>query len=532
MSTDTCKTCPTFFDRSNIQMQEKIYGTPLNVPACPRMGMLLGTNSMSQEQEAELQAEVGSKCSKLNQPIKNGERSFISLSIGVGVPSEDSIEDAKVRSCRSCHFYVSSSKMDKEIGVKLGMCGKFGKLIPHTQTTEIATNCRASAKLSVPAGMTPEQHQDSIMSKVRIDPVLRKYIDLGDIIESSLEMPVVETPDPSVYPTDMPVSDAHKSKGIRAWRKMTRGNKEVYLPIFDIEFFDENERSKIPRTGDDEHPEQYMDHLDLAFTTAVLWRELDETPALHGVAGTGKTEFFRYMAWLMCLPFERISITRSTELDDLAGKTHFESRVVKEATATEPAVVQGETIFKQGRIPRAWAKPCVIVLDEPNVGSPDVWQFVRPLTDNSKQLVLDMNEGEVVKRNDHAYLGMAMNPAWDMRNIGAEVISDADGSRLMHIFVSLPDAKMEKKIIRDRCALDGYDIEDELLNVIMRIATDLRALADDQTLPITWGIRNQIKVARATRWFDLRQSYLLASADYLEPSVRDMILDTVKNHKA
>lgn len=514
--TQTCKTCPTFLDRDNITTQEKVYGVALGVPACPRVGRLLGTNSMSSENEASLQEEIGTACSKHNQPVTKGERTFISLSIGIGQPDK-TVEESSVRSCRSCHYYINSTKMEREAGVKLGLCSMFGKLLPNTQCTEVASNCRASGRLDLEPGKTADQHQDELLSRVRLDPELRKYLNLGDIIESSIEVAVEETPDPSVYPTDMPVSDDHKSKGIRAWRKMKRGTKEVYLPIFDIEFFDDNERAKIPRTGDDEHPEQYMDHMDLAFTTAVLWRELDETPALTGLAGTGKTEFFRYMAWLMCLPFERISITRSTELDDLAGKTHFEN---------------DETVFKKGRIPKAWGKPCVIVLDEPNVGSPEVWQFIRPLTDNSKQMVLDMNEGEVVNRNDHAYLGMAMNPAFDPRNIGAEVISDADGSRLMHIFVSLPDAKMEKKIIRDRCKLDGYEIDEDLLSVIMKIAVDLRALADDQTLPITWGIRNQIKVARATRWFDLRQSYLLASADYLEPTVRDMILDTVKNHKA
>lgn len=228
---------------------------------------------------------------------------------------------------------------------------------------------------------------------------------------------------------------------------------------------------------------------------------------------THNTEFFRYMAWLMGLPFERVSITASSELDDLAGSTHY--------------TPEKGTFFEMGRIPRAWGKPCIQVIDEPNVGSPAVWQFIRPMTDNAKQLVLDMNEGQVVDRHKHSYLGMAMNPAWDFRNVGAEVISDADGSRLMHIFVEFPDEKIEREILRKRCELDGFKISPDQLNKIMAIAADLRALSKEGALPITWGIRPQIKVARALAWFSYAEAYRLAAADYLEPEAQEVILDKV-----
>jgi MoxR-like ATPase len=325
--------------------------------------------------------------------------------------------------------------------------------------------------------------------------------------------------DPAAYPTDKPVSEEDVKRGIRAWRRIidqAGSGNEVYLPVYDVSKWDENWARKVPRTGDDEHPEDYVDHNNAVYRIAVLWTELDETPALWGMAGVGKTEIFRHMAWLMCLPFERMSITESTELDDLAGKMHLDK-------------AKG-TYFQYGRLPVAWSHPCVICIDEPNVGRPEVWQFIRPLTDNSKQLVLDMNQGEAISRHDDAYLGMAMNPAWDTRNIGAAPISDADGSRLMHLYMDLPPEALEREIISRRCKLDGWEIPKDMLDMVMRIAADIRVQSQQDTLEITWGVRPQIKVARALRWFDPVTAYRMASADFLEPAQQEILLDQVRAH--
>jgi MoxR-like ATPase len=323
--------------------------------------------------------------------------------------------------------------------------------------------------------------------------------------------------DPKDWETERELTAEDKESGIRAWRKVIdpdgSGN-EAFLPIYSDHIFSDIEKTKIPQTGDDEHPELYVDHFGGVYMSAIAWTELDETPALWGEAGVGKTELFRHLAWLMQLPFERISITGSTELDDLAGKMHYEP-------------TKG-TYFQYGRLPRAWSKPAVICIDEPNVGQPDVWQFLRPLTDNSKQMVLDMNEGEAIKRHSDCYMGMAMNPAWDPKNVGTGQIGDADARRLWHIFIDLPPEVLEREIIKNRVALDGWELDDNRLNSFMSIATELRALCKEGTLPVTWGIAQQIKVARASRWFDMVTSYRRAIGDYLEPEAQDVLLDCVR----
>ena len=52
-------------------------------------------------------------------------------------------------------------------------------------------------------------------------------------------------------------------------------------------------------------------------------------------------------------------------------------------------------------------------------------------------------------------------------------------------------------------------------------------MSDNGELPITWGVRNQIKVARATAWFPFERAYRLAVLDYLEPDTRAMVTEVV-----
>jgi len=342
-------------------------------------------------------------------------------------------------------------------------------------------------------------------------------LDFGkvDILKNALRTRSV---DPKDWPTDRPIKPQHARDGIRAWRRIDDPQgygAPIYLPIFNLDAIEESRRSKIPMTGDDEHPEDYIDHAGAVYRVAAFWRGLDETPAVWGFAGTGKTELFRHVSWLMSIPFDRFSITASTELDDLAGKMHY-----------DPA--KG-TYFEYGRLPISWQKVGVICLDEPNVGPPDVWQFIRPLTDNSKQLMLDMNEGEKIPRGDYAFLGMAMNPAWDSRNVGAATIGDADARRLMHIWMPLPPEKVEKAIITKACSHIGYDPKEHLENII-KISTEIRRMVDDNTLPVTWGVANNIKVAKAMAFFRPMQAYGAAVLDYLEPEVADPIKNSITSY--
>jgi len=326
--------------------------------------------------------------------------------------------------------------------------------------------------------------------------------------------------EPSEYPTDKPVSEGEATAGIRAWRKVedpegTGG--AVFFPVYDASFFDDDERALIPKTGSDEHPELYLDHFGGLYGLGVAWMELDETPVFWGMPGVGKTELLRFAAWVMQLPFRRISFTATSEVDDVIGKMMFSP--------------EKGTYFHFGRLSAGWTKPGVLCLDEPNTAPPEVWQQIRPLTDNSKQMIVDQSDQPFpLDRNDDCYMGMAMNPAWDPRNVGAMEIADADANRVFHTFMDLPPDILEREIIQARVRLDGWELDDVQMNALMATAVDLRRLSAEEQLPITWAIRPQIKVARALRWFSPVTAYRRAAGDYLAPEQTQIMLDQVRSH--
>lgn len=506
----SCRKCPSFLKPTeSVSKFKKSIGTPM----CGKFGHVLGKPGAPAVQSEKLQVHFANRCPAFGQslpPIPEEYR------LEIAMPDPETrireVEEERREACRTCATctnFVRDDIVANELGWTAGLCAAKGKLILPNRAVYEAKGCQyrefGHVRSSTAGIHLLPVYEDAF--QLNLDPVVAYFKNKGNFVE------------PHEYPTDKALTAEDEASGIRAWRLIkdpAGSGNEVYLPCYDPAFFSNEEAAKIPRTGDQEHPEQYIDHFGGIYLLAVAWTGLDETPALWGAAGTGKTELFRHASWLMCLPFERISITRSTELDDLAGKSHY--------------TPEKGTFFEYGRLPLAWMKPCVVCIDEPNTGPSDVWQFFRPLMDNSKQLVMDMNEGERLLRNDDCYMGLAMNPAWDARNIGAEPIADADARRLFHLYLEMPPAQLEREMISNHVRNDGWEIDNERLDTIMAIAVELRGLSNEGTIPVSWGIAPQIKVARATRWFDLITSYNRAIGDFLEPDAREAMLGVVRAH--
>lgn len=518
MSTLNCKNCPAFLRTEEVP---GFFKKSVGAPMCARFGHVLGKPGLKPAAEDAICESFAEECSSYGEPRPTAAPERPSLQVSVGDPTviiagmAPESERMKVTSCLGCKNFVTDRAVATDLGWPTGLCAATGRLILQHRTALEAKNCDwrnpGESRTTTTGVLLKPVYEDAF--GLTADPVARFLKDKGK--------PVV---DPTAYPTDREVTADEAADGIRAWRKVsdpTGSGKHTFIPIFRTDYFDPVEQAKIPRTGDDEHPEWYVDHNGAVYKAAVLMQELDETPALWGPAGVGKTEFGRHLAWLMHLPFDRISITETSEVDDLAGK------FVAEADPTSGSTV---TRFVYGRIVKRWGKPGVLLLDEPNTGPDAVWQFVRPLTDNSKQLVIDQNEGERISRNNSCYLLMAMNPAWDVRNVGARPLADADGNRLAHVLFNLPPEPLERAILIQRCEADDYKIDNQTMDTIMSIAADVRRASDDGTLPISWGIRPQIKVARATKWFDLMSCYRLAVVDSLEPEQAAFVLEIVKSY--
>jgi MoxR-like ATPase len=506
----SCQVCPSFLRAEEVTNR---FGKATGVPMCGTFGTVLGKPGAKPSQNKKIWEAKAENCPGFAQPMSPAaERNMNVVFPDPVVRDPNNIDENLKTACTSCVMcknFVPEAEVVKEFGFSTGLCSAKGKLILSTKVSIEARDCEyrqfGPVRGSVGGLHFLQEYTDEFLTGV------------PNQVEEFFRQRKAEFVEPDAYLTDRSVSPEDKAAGISAWRKFTdpggSGN-DVYFPIYYREFFTEEEQKLIPKTGSDEHPELYVDHFGGMYGLGVAWFELDETPVMWGQPGVGKTELYRYAAWIMQVPFRRISFTRSTELDDIAGKMMYDA--------------ERGTYFEYGRLPKAWTRPGVLCLDEPNTSRPEVWQYVRPLTDNSKQLVNDMNKGETLDRNDGCYMGMAMNPAWDIRNIGALEIADADANRLFHTHLELPPPLLEREIIKSYVKLDGWELSDDQLNHVMKTATDIRNLSNEQGLSISWAIRQQIKAARALRWFAPTTAYRRAVGDYLDPQERQILLDQVR----
>lgn len=505
----TCKKCPSFLAD---QKQRDTMGTDVSGPICAiRMLPLIMPRQPTDAQNRAM-SHVASDCSHFGKDVdlKVMPNEYApTLNVGMDKVAINSVADDQTNArCSDCVHYVRSQEVQADTGWTASLCKASGGLMLDSRLNFYARSCGTFKRRVGPAPRSGN------LSSFVFFPYFSNTFGKVDAA-AAYRKAVKEQLHPSQYPTDREVTASQKARGIRAWRKITDPEgygAPTYLPIYDPAAFSEDLRSLIPVPDGDNRPDLYADYGGNLYSIAVIWRELDETPALWGAGGTGKTEFGNYLAWLMQAPYHRISIHAASELDDIMGKMLFEG---------------GETKFHYGRFPRAWKSPGIIQLDEPNTGPNELWQALRPLTDNSKILVLDQNKNERIPRGPDTYLKMAMNPSWDPRNVGANVLGDADSSRLMHMFFELPPPEIEVAIIQVRLESDGWQLSDQQVRSLMAVATDLRQASASGSLHTSWGIRHQIKVARALKWFSPIAAYRRAVGDALEPSQLEFVLGAV-----
>lgn len=549
-ATASCVSCPAFMDPPK---QQTHMGNNVGTNVCAVRLLSIGRPGSKTEQTAP--KKLAPTCKEYNQPVTLADVHADPIPIEIAFPnmvaqSTPPNNPDSVNSCTSCAYFVNERVVEEGTGwTRTAFCSAKGVLMFRDRLPRYAKGCEFR---SYDGGASALDYRPWSGRGITLLPELQEPVNKADPKFIIQRMRAGQFDDPRSFTNpEKPVSALARSLGIKAWRKIddqTGFGPSVWLPVFDLEFMiEERERifkksiedpsaklpeivplpegwdlavemAKVPQIESDEKPHKYIDHANLVYMTTVMWVRLGMTPAFWGPAGVGKTEFFRHIAWLMQLPFERVSINSSSEIDDIAGKMLYSP--------------ERGTYFHLGRVSRAWGKPNVLLVDEPNTGPPEVWQFLRPLTDNAKQLVLDQDRGQFIKAWQSCYLGMAMNPAWDIRNTGTSELADPDASRLMHITLDLPSEDIERAIIEQALLDDRWEDGPELKHVVdtlMKVAADLRRMSKEGTIPISWGIRNQIAVARVKRYLTWRMAYRVGAADALEPQVRDIVMESVNS---
>jgi hypothetical protein len=510
----SCTTCPSFVaatDDANSRLL--LSGRTPNVSFCSRYGHVIGLPSMDNKALENAAQHIADSCESYGmQPLAQDSTKIaphlatmviMAPDVDVFIRKDGAAPD-KVNSCAQCSNMVKSSAVNVQTSICVEVCKAKGALLLDKR--QAATDCPFATIGTPTDDWTP----------VNIIPHLTKGFD-PDF--SFIKKTLSEHVDPRTVQSYRPLTQAEKDQGIRAFVQMKDPKGKMPpadLPIYDPSNFTDAERALIPTPEGDERVDLYVDYSNIRRHFAVCTWELDQTILLIGHSGVGKTEGARALAYMMQLPFHRIPITRNSTVEDMVGSPQYDPK-------------RG-TYFEYGRIPKAWTSPGIMVIDEVNLAPGEVRQFLRPLTDNSKQLAVDAAGGEILPRHHACYLMMTCNPAWDIRNSGTEDFAAADANRLVPMWVGLPPADIEREIITSWCEVDDYEITGRTLSQIMNIAVDIRQACDDGTFPDYWGVRQQIKVARLSKFYPLPMAYRMASLNFYEPSVVDMVNAMIESH--
>lgn len=519
MTTKNCSDCP-----SCITTQQG--GTLMaGADTCHRFGYVLSRPNVDESVNVRIKNHYAASCDKHGEP-RPGMGARLNAQVAAGDPDVmsqpplDPNSNLQAHTCTACVNYIPPDVVKDELGWSSAMCAARGRLLSPALLIREASDCDFNR-----AG----DHRDTTDGVILLPIYEPEPVTLSGNVGAPriLSIGARHRIDPREYPTDKPVSDEQRHVyHIRAWRKID-DPEGIHEPVFLPIFYGEELCGFDPRVGDAENagygnhrPDLYVDHQNILYDLAVELLELDETPVLIGGAGTGKTEIGCWLAWLMDVPFTRISISKGTEEYMLKGEGHL---------VVDPDTGQAITEFKLGRFSKAITKVGVVMVDEPNLKS-DIFEFLRPMIDSAKQLIIEEAQGMNLRKTPATFLLCSMNPPHDPIYIGTEPMSAADIDRISPFWIDLPTPEVERAIIASHCADDDYLIPTETLDAIMNIAADLRGQIAEGTLPISWGMRPQIKVARKTKYYSIAKAYNRAILDGLEPEVREIVLTSVSSY--
>lgn len=519
----SCKECPSFVHVEETRVK---LGRALGNAACLKYGYMLGKPGLDESEEARIQEAFAGPCEGYGQPepwsrpARLGDAVITPDLDILRAVSDPEFEAAVLTTCFECVNFIPAHVVADEFQWGESICGAQGNLLfdvvgaakecPyasaganrwHTDGLELAPIYSRAINLKTPVD-------------VWLDSGAGKYIGAAEFLAAGL--------------SDGEVPGWMYARGVRAMRAVELkkvGAEPILLPVYDPSLLSLESQVLVPVTGDDGHPELYVDHMNLLQWVSITGYEEARIPALVGAPGTGKTEFSRFLAWMIGLPFVRISIFEDSQVDDAITA---KSRFVQTGTDANGSAIM-ETVMVKGTLSKWWTQPCVISLDEWNLGNDALVQSVRKFLDNPV-VTLDEMDGEVLTRDYHCFLIASMNPSHDFRNIGTKELADADCSRLEWKHVSLPPDNIERAMIVRWCQSADYEIDADTLDKVMQITLEVREMVDQGRIPVSFGVRQSVRFAMHTKYFDLEDA-MRCFTDRLDQSVNgpaDTILTAVR----
>jgi len=512
-----CIECPSFLKRDEASDFFEIAAAG---PMCARYGWVFGHSDKAAQAAVD---KYSSTCSSRGLPRPTAE--VPSNNFGMVYTSRPDLlvpTGETVSSCGNCINFDS----------KAHGCAAVGKMLFPERYIKEATGCLWAKPAS-----TAQIHNE-------VGPILSHLT--GAMVDVSVSI----TPKPAAAPTkrpnkpnvikwprnyesDAPVEDDQKHM-IRAYRKVETRKGNIYLPIFQTDFFGDD-AEKIPDPdfkGAAADPSLYIDHSGLLKKFAINCYKLDMNLLMTGEPGTGKSDGANHVAWMLNMPFVRLPYTESSEPDHFlggpqygdTGKT-YEELQPDGSTVTKPIL---GTYFQKGLLPTWWQKPCVLLSDEINLPPEAILQAYRSMNDASRVLVVN---GHSFQRHDYCFHMAAINPSHDFRNIGAKPMASADSSRWTFHKMPNPDEAMIRKVLVGSVErLDKETPDPFLLTTIIKIGQDLRNASREGRLPDFWTLRQETMVTRLAPWMGLRDAYASVYLDYVDDATKELCESFINSH--
>jgi cobaltochelatase CobS len=207
---------------------------------------------------------------------------------------------------------------------------------------------------------------------------------------------------------------------------------------------------------------------------------------LTGEAGTGKTSMIEQIAARINQPVLRVNLNGETRIGDFLGKLN---------------VVNGEkgsvTHWTDGILPTAMKKGYWLILDEIDMGEPNILSLLHPVLEPNGRLILKENNGEEVKPHPDFRIFGTANGVGSQANrsdtyAGVNSMNEAFLDRWHIITMPNMDAKTEIKVLKDRYPL----LAPKFAKRIVQFANTIRkgALEGGQSVAMTFSTR------RALQW--------------------------------
>lgn len=529
----SCSTCPSLVKAADTRA---IFRRDVGADVCRTTGAILSRPGMDAAADERLKVEKAEPCPHHGK-IPIGKPADLVAQVAVGDPrvirvtKPGTVAHAdRAKACNNCVHFIQPHAVKAAYGWNVGMCDVRGRLVFSADFVNTADECETAER------GRPREDADGVI-------LLPEYeggsaaVFVGGRGKGSTGPANIQKHwdiDPREYPTDRPVTPEEAAMHIRAWRRVDdpEGGDPVEMPIFDgfaLLGIDpttiDPEDDPIRRTYGEYRPDLYVDHQGLLYDLARLLIDVEYTPILIGPAGVGKSEIGVVLAYMMDVPAYVLDVDKGTDIFQWVGEGKLNTVIHTDPVTGQESVVN-ESIFVPGDFTEHYDKPGVIIVNEPNLRQ-EVYEFLRSAM-GVKEVAIKGTDTRI-KQGFYTFLLCTQNPSDDPRYVGVEPMNVADIDRAAPVALSLPPENIEREIIIKHCKeRDDYDLPPALLDKIMQIAKDIRQSIDNGDLPIAWGIRTQVKVARLTRVFSIHKAYRRAIVDILPEEQGKIIMDSVQ----